>query len=239
MDDVITVNGDIAYRCKLNPNYFVSKSGNIYSIYVKGGQGRIDISNPHRVIPSENKDGYERIVLSMNKQKRYVCVHSLVAEQFIGNLIGTNNVTNHIDGNIHNNNLENLEVVSVQENTIHAHANGLCGRDRTTVVYVNGVAYVFSTKAMCSQAFPDLSYHYLSQLERGIIIPSMILFVKETPASTRSRIISYYNGVVYKTFNSMKEADEFFNMSHGFVSSTIINDSVYRNKVNQYHVEFY
>lgn len=55
------------------------------------------------------------------KQKR---VHRLVVETFIGKIL-KGYCVNHIDGDKLNNNLNNLEIVTFKENTIHAYKNKL------------------------------------------------------------------------------------------------------------------
>lgn len=55
---------------------------------------------------------------------KFVKIHRLVAETFILNPLGKPCV-NHIDGNKLNNNVNNLEWVTISENTMHAYKNGL------------------------------------------------------------------------------------------------------------------
>ena len=78
-----------------------------------GGHGKTDIQNPHRLAYGKDKDGYYRVVLSMNGRKRYVKVHTVVAEQFLGD-IQDGFVINHKDGIKTNNYIRNLEIVTVK-----------------------------------------------------------------------------------------------------------------------------
>jgi len=68
---------------------------------------------------------YPRITLSSGKRKfRTFLVHRLVVEAFIGNIPNGMDV-NHKDCNKKNNYVENLEIVTKQQNSIHAVKNGM------------------------------------------------------------------------------------------------------------------
>lgn len=68
--------------------------------------------------------GYEIVDLYKNGKRKTVRVHRLVAEAFIPNNDNKPEV-NHIDGNKHNNNVDNLEWVTKKENCRHAWNNNL------------------------------------------------------------------------------------------------------------------
>lgn len=72
---------------------------------------------------SKNK-GYKLVSLSVSGKVRKKTIHRLVAEAFLKNPKGLEQV-NHKDGNPSNNNLSNLEWVSNRENTQHAYDTGL------------------------------------------------------------------------------------------------------------------
>lgn len=93
--------------------YQVSNLGNVRSLNYKH-------TNKIKLLTPENNRGYLRYQL---KGKHY-SAHKLVAMTFIPN---PNNLTqiNHIDGNKHNNKVENLEWCTPKENTIHALQSGL------------------------------------------------------------------------------------------------------------------
>jgi hypothetical protein len=112
--------------------YQVSTHGNVRSVdrivyTVNGGK------NPHpgqkiargRVIKAHDLGkGYLYVNLSMNGHQKMIAVHRLMAEAFIS--IELNGLTvNHKDGNKQNNTLENIELVSIQENIAHAFKTGL------------------------------------------------------------------------------------------------------------------
>ena len=97
------------------PNYGVTKTGDIVSL-VTGIVIKQQI----------NMHGYKTVALRCNNKNRTKLVHQLVAKAYIPNPNGRKTI-NHIDGNKLNNNVDNLEWVSVRENTIHAYENGLMG----------------------------------------------------------------------------------------------------------------
>lgn len=231
----ISIGEEIGYESVIAPNYFVTETGKVYSIYVIGGQGRTDIDHPHELSYGQDKDGYKRVVLSLYGKKTYTTVHRLIAEQFIGQ-IEEPLVVNHKDGNIHNNHKDNLEIVTVKENTIHAHLNGLTSTECPVRVECNGEEMLFRSMVDCCNTLPDISRHYLEQLKKGTILFSMIDF-KKLERSKVSKIASYYNGRLYKEFANMKTASLFFGKSKGTVSAAI-NNPGYRRRINKYHITF-
>jgi hypothetical protein len=66
---------------------------------------------------------YCRVMLSVHNKVKTYRVHRLVAMAFIGDPAGMD--VNHIDGDGHNNCLENLEIIPHVENVRHAFKNGL------------------------------------------------------------------------------------------------------------------
>lgn len=81
--------------------------------------------------------------LNGNGKSINVTIHSMVARAFIENYksegIGKGKCVNHKDGNKLNNNLSNLEVVTIKENIQHAFKNGLV--QTHIVMYKNKTYY--------------------------------------------------------------------------------------------------
>lgn len=71
--------------------------------------------------------GYESIALSVKGKVYKRLIHRLVAMAYINNPQNLPQV-NHIDGNIRNNNVSNLEWVTNKENTQHAYDTGLSSK---------------------------------------------------------------------------------------------------------------
>ncbi len=101
---------------------------------IKGYEGIYQISNKGQVKskarrgnwketilkPSETRDHYFVVTLSKNGVHKSRRVNRIVAETFIENPLNKPEV-NHIDGDKHNNNVENLEWVTTKENIIHSY----------------------------------------------------------------------------------------------------------------------
>ena len=103
---------------------------------IKGYEGQYMVSNFGNVKSLERYDKYNRRVMQKNLKpfdnkagKGYLCVnlgrkakakkiHRLVAEAFIPNPQNKKEV-NHMDGNVKNNKVNNLEWVTHQENCLH------------------------------------------------------------------------------------------------------------------------
>ena len=97
--------------------YQVSNKGNVKSLRFLG-------HDKERLMKlSEHHTGYLIVQLGKHPAKNHL-VHVLVAKAFIQAVEGKNYV-NHIDGNKHNNCVDNLEWVTHKENTEHAIRTGL------------------------------------------------------------------------------------------------------------------
>lgn len=94
--------------------YEIDVFGNVYSI----------VHNAHRrkriLKPYSNENGYMKVNLyDINGKCKKKYIHRLVAEAFIPNPANKPNV-NHIDCNVKNNNVNNLEWCTQSENILHA-----------------------------------------------------------------------------------------------------------------------
>lgn len=93
--------------------YLISSKGRLLSAPRNGTKKEWHIVAPHFV------GGYIQYTLSKNNIKKEYKAHRLVASAFLPNRLHKPEV-NHIDGNKHNNNLENLEWATSSENQLHA-----------------------------------------------------------------------------------------------------------------------
>lgn len=72
--------------------------------------------------PAINKDGYYTLLLSKNGESKSFKIHKLVASHFLKEPIIQ---VNHKNGIKTDNNIENLEYVTLHENILHSWINGL------------------------------------------------------------------------------------------------------------------
>lgn len=85
-------------------------------------------------INKKNKE--ERVNLYKNNQRKEMLVHRIIAFSFFKEDINNPDITvNHKDGNRLNNNLDNLELLSLAENIRHAFENGLMSTCKPITLY--------------------------------------------------------------------------------------------------------
>ena len=121
------------------PNYMISDIGEIYSIFTK------------KILKKGiTRRGYAEVKMSKHGLAATKLLHRVVAEVFLGK----NNITvNHIDGNKTNNNLKNLELLSMEDNRRHAVELGLfesgCNRFNSKLK-IEDVFYILDNKGIKS-----------------------------------------------------------------------------------------
>lgn len=104
--------------------YQASSKGQIKSLsrVVRHNLGGDKIINERILNGYVNKYGYKRVELSKRGHSKQYSEHRLVALAFLGE---SDLTVNHIDGNKLNNNIENLEYLSIADNIRHAVTIGL------------------------------------------------------------------------------------------------------------------
>jgi hypothetical protein len=120
--ETIVYNGEVAYAHKIK-GYYATKSGKVVSVKKKGGNGKLDFTNPKEMVTRYDRDGYKELCLSHlvnGVQKRvYIKVHQFVWEVFNGERNPLLTI-DHIDNNKLNNNIDNLRQISREANTSKA-----------------------------------------------------------------------------------------------------------------------
>ncbi len=106
--------------------YLISNTGRVISLEreITTSTGWTKTKKMAEMKAIAGKDGYMRINLSVEGNKKSYTIHRLVANAFIENPDGLPQV-NHIDCDKSNNNEENLEWTDASGNQKHAFENGL------------------------------------------------------------------------------------------------------------------
>ena len=109
-----------------NLEIIVCDNGDIFTINKNKirRNGRKDNRKGRKLKPANDKDGYLRITLTNNGKRKSYCVHRLVVRAFLDNYSDELQV-NHINGIKKDNRIENLEMVTPQENIKHSIETGL------------------------------------------------------------------------------------------------------------------
>ena len=103
--------------------YQVSSLGRVKSFDMQVWSGTVYYTKKGRVLRAGvNKNGYYSVVLCKDRVQKSYDVHRLVALSFI-RIDNERGCVNHKDMNRLNNNIENLEWVSIRENNTHRHLN--------------------------------------------------------------------------------------------------------------------
>lgn len=242
--DKVIVNGEVAYRYVKNPYYYITKSGVLYSTYVKGAHGKYGIERLRKVAYGQDKDGYYRVVLSLNKKRTYIKIHQIMANQFFGGC-PDDMVINHKDGDKHNNEIENLEIITNLNNIQHAWETGLNNKElnpnRIAVdIYDNNLKTIhkFGSLEDASKFSEDISITYIRHIKNNEIDFNLCLFKKVKTGSgiTDYFVECYYNGMLYKTFKNNAEAGAEFGRPKNSVSGAY--KSKYPKKINRYTITF-
>ena len=147
--------------------YYVSYYGEIFSTRKNGGYYR----EMTPMILKEDKDGYLEVGLYHEGRRYFRRVHRLVAETFIPNPNHLPQI-NHKDGNVKNNQADNLEWCTCQDNLLHSFRVLHRKPSITTAKTIKltnkqtGEILRFSTEKDCA-FYLNMSYAHLNKLLTG------------------------------------------------------------------------
>lgn len=119
--------------------YLCSEDGKVYSVKVKGGQGRLDYNNPVEMTYKIDRYGYKTVCLSYldedgNHIRKYPTVHRLVYETFHGKIEEGMEV-DHINNDKLDNSLANLQLLTRYENGVKRSKDWAYERQNVYKVY--------------------------------------------------------------------------------------------------------
>ena len=109
-----------------NLEIIVTNDGDIFTTNKNKirSNGRLDNRKGKKLKPGIDKDGYLRITLTNNGKRKSYCVHRLVARAYLKDYNEQLQV-NHKNGIKTDNRVDNLEMVTLQENIKHSIKIGL------------------------------------------------------------------------------------------------------------------
>lgn len=151
-----------------NPNYRIHETGEIHTLIT--ATGKKSVKGIWRTLAIKHcKDGYA----SVRYQKRYLRLHRIIAQKFIGDISGFE--INHKDGNPSNNDVSNLELVTKSENQLHSYR--VLGRKPSITNAKLTLDEVKAIKDLLLKGIPnvDLAKHYkvstatISEIKTGKI----------------------------------------------------------------------
>ena len=169
-----------------------------YGIDVKN-DGTIIGRSGNAILGEIDKDGYRRISVSYNQDgiiiRKHKFVHRLVAEMFLENF-SEDLVVNHKDCDKLNNNLYNLEMVTIKENTRHAIENGLCPH----MVGGESCKFTVHSDKLVSQIYEELKY--VKRYSNGNIKAGELQKIADKLGTTRFVVKNYSRSRKTRTYLS-------------------------------------
>jgi hypothetical protein len=157
--------------------YQVSNFGNVKSLKAK---------KEKLLKPGIGSNGYKLVVLRKELKSKSITIHSLVAITFLNHKpCGYNLVVNHKDLNRTNNNVNNLEIITMRENVNMKHL-------KSTSKYI-GVSFCSKSKKWISQIYFNKKHIYLGSFDNE----------KEAFIYYKNALKSIKNGLLIK----IKKAD--------------------------------
>lgn len=169
---------------------------NYEDLYEISNFGRVKSLRRNKIIKGTINKGYNRICLTdKNKKEKNYFVHRLVVENFKRRIKHNENI-DHIDCNKLNNRLDNLEIVSIDENNRRAFCNGLLKyqkRIKTPIYLIDDNDNILKEYDSINQAKNDLnicSSGHISDMLNGKRKTVEGYRFKAKPVSTRDVIVS-------------------------------------------------
>lgn len=145
--------------------YYISQDGKVYSLH--------KFNNLHEMTLKEDKDGYLEVGLYKNRKRYFRRVHRLVLEAWSTNPNRYTQV-NHKDGNVKNNNIDNLEWCTLKYNIqhsfhiLHRQPNITTNKRVILTNNITGEVRTFLSIKECAR-FLGMSFEHLGKLLNGTL----------------------------------------------------------------------
>lgn len=151
--------------------YQVSNQGQVRIIqHTKVNKnGVISLHKTHIMKQKRYKQKGYKIRLTKESQYKDYAVSRLVAYNFYNQDINNGLTVNHIDGNNTNNYLENLEIITLQENIKHAYENGLMKQCKPCKLIKDKQVITFRSYAEASRHLNMYNNYIAKLLKKGIM----------------------------------------------------------------------
>ena len=133
-------------------------------VYEVSNTGLVRNMRTNRILKYNNKKRYYTVALHYNNERKDRYVHRLVALAFLPN---PNNLgyVNHLDHDIHNNDVSNLEWCTSSENARHSYENNRRQEEYQTIRKDTTIKMIAATKKAVIQY--DLHMNFIARYESG------------------------------------------------------------------------
>lgn len=149
--------------------YQASNLGKIKSLYFTSNYQHKKYYREKILKPKITKDKCSRVELWKDGKHKTYLTYRLVAATFLGDYLDSNMTVNHKDGNRLNNNINNLEWVTLKENIQHAFNTGLMPYRNIIITDKKGDCFwIFRSMAKASEFIGHNKGYISYQLKKGV-----------------------------------------------------------------------
>lgn len=114
---------------------------NDYPDYAISNDGKVKSLRYNKILRGSTNAHYLYVNLVKNKKPKTTAIHTIVMEYFGPEKPEQNMVIDHVDGNKHNNHIDNLEWVTISENTRRSYGIGNEKRIRAKELRESGMTF--------------------------------------------------------------------------------------------------